>query len=96
VTEEQQAANLAGAYQWAGQHWRPWVGLMVTIYLPDPAWTEKDEQYWWAITTPGYNPVMRPAYFALSNMAKVRGDKAIPARDPFQAAQFTPLAPPTP
>ncbi len=92
VTEAQQAAYLVGAYQYAAAHWRPWVGLMVTIYLPDPAWTEADEQYWWSIATPGYSPIMRPAFFALSNMAKVRGDKALPARDPGKAGgEFTPM-----
>ncbi len=97
VTEEQQAANLVGAYQWAGQHWRPWMGLMVTIYLPDPDWKESNEEYWWSISTPGYNPIMRPAYGALSNMPKVRGDKVIPARDPGAAGgQFTPMAPVSP
>jgi hypothetical protein len=97
VTEEQQAANLVGAYQWAGQHWRPWIGLMVTIYLPDPNWNEQNEEYWWSISTPGYNPIMRPAYFGLSNMPKVRGDKVIPARDPGAAgAQFTALPPKAP
>lgn len=97
VTEAEQAANLEGAYQYAAAHWRPWIGLMTTIYLPDPDWTEAREEYWWAISTPGYSPQMRPAYMALSNMAKVSGTTIKPRRDPGAAGgQFTPRAPPTP
>src|SRR5258708_5972536 len=50
VTQQQQSDYLVAAYEYAGLHWRPWVGLMVTIYLSDPAWTPNDEEYWWAIT----------------------------------------------
>ena len=25
---------------------------MSAIYIADPAWTEADEQYWWAVTRP--------------------------------------------
>jgi len=82
VSEEQQAAYLVGAYRWAAEHWRPWVGLMVTIYMADMDWTEDDEQYWWALNTPGYPPEYRQAYFDLANMEKVCGDIVIPARDP--------------
>ncbi len=39
VTEAQQAEYLVGAYAYAAAHWRPWMGLMTTIYLPDLAWT---------------------------------------------------------
>ncbi len=92
VTEVQQAQYLVGAYQYAAAHWRPWLGLMTMIYLPDPQWTEADEQFWWSIATPGYNPVMRQAFIDLANMAKVTGETVIPARDPGKPA-YTPLPP---
>ena len=94
VTEAQQAQYLVGAYAYAAAHWRPWVGLMTTIYLPDPSWTEADEQYWWAISTPGYTPHMRQAYVDLANMAKISGEHTIPARLPGVPNQ-TPLPAPT-
>lgn len=71
VTEEEKADYLVRAYQYAKTHWAPWIGLMSLIYIADPFWTEKDEQYWWAITSPGYpNLVPRPAYNALKAMPK--------------------------
>ncbi len=80
VDEATQARYLVEAYQYAADHWRPWMGLMTTIYLPDPAWTPEREEYWWAITTPeGY---VRPAFIELANMAKYCGDRVIPARAP--------------
>ena len=71
VTEQEKADYLVRAYQYAKAHWAPWIGLMSLIYIADPFWTENDEQYWWAITTPSYpnlNP--RPAYNALKAMPK--------------------------
>jgi hypothetical protein len=82
VSEQQQAEYLVGAYRWAADHWRPWVGLMVTIYMADPDWTENNEEYWWALDTPGYPPRYRQAYVDLANMEKVMGNTLIPARDP--------------
>jgi hypothetical protein len=69
VTEAQQAAYLVGAYQWAREHWRPWIGLMTTIYIADAQWLpEQHEQYWWSIVLPDGTP--RPAYEALWEMEK--------------------------
>jgi hypothetical protein len=66
-----QAQYLVRAYQYAKQHWSPWIGLMSLVYVCDPDWTAQDEQYWWAITWPGYpEPVIRPAYEALKTMPK--------------------------
>mgnify|MGYP001111362701 CR=1 FL=1 len=71
VTEQQQADYLVGAYKYAREHWSPWIGLMCLIYISDPDWTEQNEQYWWAITWPGYpEPDLRPAYEAIKAMPK--------------------------
>ncbi|HEX3050640.1 MAG TPA: hypothetical protein VHP83_08300 [Aggregatilineaceae bacterium] len=88
VSEEDQAKYLTGAYQYAAEHWRPWVGLMVTIYLADIQWTEANEEYWWAVNRAGYpynndDPwESRLSYIGLSTMAKYKGDAYIPPRDP--------------
>jgi polysaccharide biosynthesis protein PslG len=65
VDRNQQATNLVGAFQCARQMWQPWMGLMTVIYIPDPAWTQQQEQYWWGITNPDGTP--RPAYTALQS-----------------------------
>jgi len=71
VTEEQKADYLVRAYQYARQHWSPWIGVMSLIYLPDPGWTQDKEEYWWAIIEPAYPELkLRPAYMALKDMAK--------------------------
>lgn len=54
VTEEQQADYLVRAYQYAKQHWQPWIGVMSLIYMPDVEWTEADEQMWWSVAAPNY------------------------------------------
>ncbi len=78
VSEEQQSEYLVAAYRYAAEHWRPWVGLMVTIYFADPAWTPDNEEWWWAIDP----SVGRPAYGDLANMEKYCGDRFIPERAP--------------
>jgi polysaccharide biosynthesis protein PslG len=93
VTEEQQARNLVAAYQYAADYWRPWVGLMSTIYIANPDWRDTDEEWWWAISTPdGYT---RQAYVDLANMAKYCGDVVRPARDPGspEALGLVPVTP---
>ncbi len=71
VTEQQQADYLAGAYQWAKEHWRPWMGLMSAIYMADLDWTPDNEQYWYAVNRPAFPlPDLRPAYFSLKRMLK--------------------------
>ncbi len=80
VTEAQKADYLVRAYQYAAEHWRPWMGLMSTIYIPDPAWTQKDEQYWWSITLGEHG--MGKAFIDLANMAKYCGERVIPQRAP--------------
>lgn len=66
VDRDQQARNLVAAFQCARQNWQPWMGFMTVIYIPDPAWTQRDEQYWWSITNPDGS--VRPAYTALKNL----------------------------
>ncbi len=71
VSEEEKADYLVRAYQYATQNWRPWIGLMSLIYIADHDWTPDDEQYWWAITKPGYPTArLRPAYSCLKDMHK--------------------------
>ena len=99
VTEDEQAAYLREAYAYAAEHWRPWVGLMSAIFLADPAWTEDDEEYWFAITEPqedrGFRFIAaRPAFDALLRMEKVCGDTVLPAYPPEQAE--TPINPENP
>jgi hypothetical protein len=71
VTEQEKADYLARAYRYASENWQPWIGLMSLIYIADHDWTPDDEQYWWAITEPGY-PIaqLRPAYLRLKEMTK--------------------------
>lgn len=69
VTEELQAEYLVRAYQFAQENWRPWMGLMTTVYISDSFWTPEDhEQYWWSIVLPDGTP--RPAFYALKEMEK--------------------------
>ncbi len=97
VSEAQQAEYLVGAYRYAAEHWRPWVGLMVTIYIADIDWTPDDEEYWWAINVAGYDGGWkgRPAYYQLSVMERYIDDTVIPARDPGDPDAITvdPLPP---
>ncbi len=80
VDDRTQGEYLKEAYQYAAENWRPWVGLMSSIYVSDPAWTKADEEYYWSIILP--NGRLRHAYITLSNMAKYCGDRIIPPRDP--------------
>ncbi len=92
VDEATQAQYLVEAYQYAAENWRPWVGLMSTIYISNPTWTEANEEYWWSITTPEGGT--RLAYAALANMPKYCGEWFIPARDP-SSDEALGLVPPT-
>ncbi len=66
VDRDVQARNLVGAFQCSRQMWQPWMGFMTVIYIPDPSWTQQQEQYWWSITNPDGTP--RPAYTALKSL----------------------------
>ena len=56
VTEQQKGEYIVRAYQYAQRNWAPWIGLMSTIYISAPQWTDKDEQYYWALTDPNGTP----------------------------------------
>jgi LysM repeat protein len=68
VSEETKADYIVRAYRWAKDHWSPWMGVMVTLSIADPTWTQNEEQYWWAITNP--DGTVRPAYNAVKTMPK--------------------------
>jgi hypothetical protein len=71
VSPEQKADYLVRAFDYAERHWSPWIGLMNVLSIPDPKWTQENEQYWWAITEPTWpETVARPAYEALTEMEK--------------------------
>ena len=73
VTEQEQAAYLVRAYQYAYDHWSPWISIMSALTLADPGWTPNDEQYWWAITYPDWpENRLRPAFKALQDMPKLQ------------------------
>jgi hypothetical protein len=56
ISEDQKAANIIQAYQYAHQHWSPWIGVMTLWTLSDPTWTPQNEEYWWAIDNPDGTP----------------------------------------
>lgn len=68
VSEPDKADRIVRAYEYAKQHWAPWIGVMSVIYMANADWTGQEEQYWWAITNP--DGTARPAYTALKNMPK--------------------------
>jgi hypothetical protein len=65
VTPEQQADYIVKAYQYAKTFWTPWIGPMFVWNMPDPTWTQENEQWWWSITNPDGTP--RPAYTAIKD-----------------------------
>jgi hypothetical protein len=77
VSEEEQADYIVRAYAYAAENWRPWVGLMSLIYMPNMAWTSDNEEWWWSIIEPPTRN--RPAFYSLVHMPKVCDDVMIPA-----------------
>jgi hypothetical protein len=63
VDRDGQAKQLVSGFQCARQQWRPWMGFITVIYIPDPNWTQQQEQYYWSITNPDGSA--RPAYTSL-------------------------------
>ena len=96
VTEAEQADMLLRAYEYAIANWRPWIGLMILIYLPDPVWQPSNEEYWWSIVAPD---TMQPrqAFIDVANMRKVCDDFIIPQRAPDSPAalgqELAPICP---
>jgi hypothetical protein len=71
VSPEEKADYLVRAFQYAEEHWKPWIGLMNVLSVANPRSTPEDEQYWWAVTEPAWpETVVRPAYTALEEMEK--------------------------
>lgn len=79
VSDEEKADYFVRAYRYAAEHWRPWMGLMSAIYIPDSAWGPDREEYWWSIT---FDQRGRggQAFIALANMTKYCGERIIPER----------------
>lgn len=81
VSPEEQAAYLVRAYDYAREHWSPWIGPMFVWNFPDSKWTPDDEEFWWAIVEPFWwgqegdyrewgGSGVRPAYEALRQMPR--------------------------
>jgi hypothetical protein len=85
VSEAEQAERVAAAYTYAGENWRPWVGLMSAIYMAKPTWTEVNEEFWWSFSVPrldeGYI-ALRPVVESVARMPKYCGDVINPAIPP--------------
>jgi hypothetical protein len=60
VSEDKKASNLLAGFEYAREHWAPWIGVMSVWTLADPSWDKSREEYWWAIDEPDGTP--RPAY----------------------------------
>ena len=64
-----QGCYIVRAFEWAKQHWQPWIGTMTLIYMPKLEWTPDDEQWWWSIVEP--SPLgewrVRAAYVMVKN-----------------------------
>ena len=72
ITDMVQGDYLVRAYQYAEANWRPWIGLMSLLTMPNLDWLadgnpEDEEQYWWAILPPMQLDELhwRPAYIML-------------------------------
>jgi hypothetical protein len=81
VTPETQGDYLVRAFQYAHEHWSPWIGPMFVWNMPDSKWTPDNEEFWWSIVDPfwwGFDRDfenwpggdVRPAYEVLKDMAK--------------------------
>ncbi len=75
IDEDLKADYMVRAYQFARDNWRPWIGPMIALSLPQFDWTPDNEQYWWAVIDPSYpTTITRPAYDALKAMPKQSAD----------------------
>ncbi len=72
VRPEEQAQYFKEAYQYATQHWQPWIGVMSLIYVANPDWTANNEETYWSITYPHYpGLVATESYYNLLHITKV-------------------------
>jgi SH3-like domain-containing protein len=85
TTEDRKADLIVQAFQFAHEHWTPWIGVMVLWTIAAPGWGQNDEQTWWAVTNP--NGTDRPAYQRLVR-ARSAGELPLLASPP--------IAPPLP
>ena len=66
IDEATKGQYMKRAYQYAAEHWQPWIALMSAISIPDVGWTKDTEQYYWSIIGPGYPDLyLRDAYVIL-------------------------------
>lgn len=72
ITDVVQADYLRRAFVYAKENWRPWIGLMSLLTMPNLDWIEEgdpryEEQYWWAIMEPSRidELKLRPAFVVL-------------------------------
>jgi hypothetical protein len=71
IDEATKADYMVRAYEWARMHWRPWIGPMIALSIPQHDWAPDNEQFWWAVIDPVYPETRtRPAYVALKAMPK--------------------------
>jgi hypothetical protein len=52
VSEEEKGDYLVRAFRLARERWAPWIGVMVLWTMPDPRWTPRQEEYYWAVLDP--------------------------------------------
>jgi polysaccharide biosynthesis protein PslG len=83
IDEQKKGTYLRDAFQYAEDHWKPWIGLMVAIYMPDVDWTKDTEQYYWSIIGPGYPDLyLRAAYVILCDYLNKKQGKVCPYMPP--------------
>ena len=54
--EQTKGEYIVRALAYAKQNWQPWIAVMTVWTLADPEWSQRNEQYWWAITEPDGTP----------------------------------------
>lgn len=59
VSEDQRAARVVAAHEYARAKWASWIGPMILFTAADPAWTQDHEAWWWSVT--GRDGRLRPA-----------------------------------
>ena len=48
VSEDKKGDNILNAFQYARDHWQPWIGVMTLWTVLYPTWTPQREEDWWA------------------------------------------------